>query len=284
MKKTNPIAIIILMMLLVLTTVAGCAPKAAPPSQSTPPPSQSAAPPVSLTIAAASSLNGYLQKVDALYTQSNPNVTITPTFGASGSLQSQIENGAPVDIFISAAEKQMDALQKEQLIVPDTRKDLLVNTLVLIVASGSAAGITSFQDLATDKVKKVAIGEPKSVPAGAYALAALKELQIADKVKSKEVMGSDVRQVLTDVSSGNVDAGIVYLTDAKTTSQVEVVATAPADINQTITYPVAVIKSSKNADAANAYLTLSVQRSGRGSLEAIRLHRKIGRPGTSFSA
>jgi molybdate transport system substrate-binding protein len=232
-----------------MATLAGCAPKAAPPQ---PAANQQ---PVTLTVSAAASLNGYLQKVDALYTQANPNVTITPTFGASGTLESQIENGAPSDVFISAAEKQMNELQKKQLIATDTRADLLANTLVLIVPSDSTASITSFQDLATAKVKSVAIGEPKSVPAGEYALKALTELKIAGQVKPKEVMGSDVRTVLADVETGNVDAGLVYLTDAKTTDKVKVVATAPADINAQITYPVAVIKASGHADAAKAYVS-----------------------------
>jgi molybdate transport system substrate-binding protein len=234
----------VLALLLVLATVAGCAPKAAPPAPQ---------PPVSLTVSAASSLTDVLKQVDAQYMKENPNVTVTANFAGSGALQKQIENGAPVDLFLSAAAQQMDALQKEQLLLDGTRKDLLGNTLVLVVPSDSTLGLTDFKDLATDKVKKVAIGEPKSVPCGMYAEEVFKLDGIADQVKSKLVEGTDVRAVLSYVESGNVDAGIVFQTDANTTNTVKVVATAPDAINATVVYPVAVIKASKNAAAAQAY-------------------------------
>lgn len=245
MKRITSIACIVLALLLALAAVPGCAPKAAPPAQ---------APPVSLTVSAASSLTDVLKEVDSAYTQTKSNVTVTPNFAGSGALQKQIENGAPADVFISAAATQMNALQKEQLLLDGTRKDLLGNTVVLVVPSDSALGITDFKDLATAKVKKVAIGDPKSVPCGMYAAQVFQEDNITDKVKSKEVIGSDVRAVLTDVESGNVDAGVVFSTDAKTSTKVKVVANAPADINAKVIYPAAVIKASKNADAAKDYL------------------------------
>ncbi len=247
MKRIKSIACIVLVLLLALATVAGCAPKAAPPAAQ--------APPVSLTVSAASSLTDVLKEVDAAYTQTKPNVTVTPNFAGSGALQKQIENGAPADVFLSAAATQMDALQKEQLLLDSTRKDLLGNTVVLVVPSDSTLGITDFKDLATDKVKKVAIGDPKSVPCGMYADQVFKEDNITDKVKSKEVIGSDVRAVLTYVESGNVDAGVVFSTDAKTSTKVKVVANAPDDINAKVVYPAAVVKASKNADAAKDYLS-----------------------------
>ncbi len=138
MKRVTPIAIIVLTVLLILATVAGCAPKAAPP--------QSTAPPVSLTVAAAASLTDVLKEVDSLYMQGKPNVTVTPIFGGSGALQQQIENSGPaIDVFISAAAKQMDNLQKEQLLLDGTREDLLGNKLVLIVPNDSTLGITGFR-------------------------------------------------------------------------------------------------------------------------------------------
>jgi molybdate transport system substrate-binding protein len=209
---------------------------------------------VELYISAASSLTNVLKEIDTLYTKANPNVTITANFAGSGTLQQQIEQGAPADIFISAAAAQMDNLQKENLILTDTRQNLLTNTLVLIVPADSAKRITSFSDLALDKVTKVAIGDPKSVPAGAYAKQVFDELGITAQVQPKEVLGSAVTQVLTYVETGNVDAGIVYATDALSSSKVIVEAYAPADINAKIVYPVAVIKGSKNPDAAKDYL------------------------------
>ncbi len=180
-------------------------------------------------------------------------MTITPNFASSGTLQQQIENGAPTDVFISAGAAQMDALQKQELILNDTRKDLLKNKVVLIVPSDSTLDLTSFTDLTNDKVKKVAIPDPKSTPSGMYGQQAFDELGITAQIQSKLIIGSDVRQVLTYVESGNADAGIVYSTDALTSSKVKVVASAPDDINAKVVYPVAVIKASKNPDAAKDY-------------------------------
>ena len=209
--------------------------------------------PVTLNISAAASLTDALKEINSLYSQDNPAVTVTTNFGGSGTLQKQIENGAPTDIFISAAATQMDALQKEKLIVDDSRKDLLINKIVLIVPSGNPLGISDFKDLASDKATKIAIGDPKSVPAGMYGQQVFDKFGISDALKSKLVLAGDVRQVLTYVESGNVDAGIVYLTDAKTSTKIKIVANAPDDINAKILYPVAVIKASRNVDAARAY-------------------------------
>jgi len=207
-----------------------------------------------LNLSAASSLTDALKEVNTLYTQKNTNLIITPNFASSGTLQKQIEQGAPADVFISAAASQMDALEKQVLIVTDSRNNLLNNKVVLVVPDDSTLGITSFQDLTEDSVKKIGIGDPKSVPAGTYGQQAFDQLGITARIQSKLALGSDVRQVLSYVESGDVDAGIVYLTDAKTSSRVKVVANAPADINTKVVYPVAVIKSSKNQDAAKKYI------------------------------
>jgi len=243
-RRTTGIVCMVLALLLVLATVAGCAPKVAPPAPQ---------PPVSLTVSAASSLTDVLKQVDSLYMKEKPNVTVTANFGGSGALQQQIENGAPVDLFLSAAAQQMDALQKEQLLLDDTRKDLLGNKVVLVVPDDSTLDITDFKDLASDKVKKVAIGEPKSVPCGMYAEQVFTADGIAAEVKNKLVEGNDVRMVLSYVESGNVDAGVVFQTDANTSTKVKVVAQAPDAINATVVYPVAIIKDSKNVDAAKDY-------------------------------
>jgi molybdate transport system substrate-binding protein len=208
---------------------------------------------VTLTVAAASSLTDALKEIDAVYSAANPSVTIVSNFASSGTLQIQIQNGAPVDVFVSAAIAQMDNLQKDQLVLTETRRNLLNNNVVLIVPVGSSLNLSSFTDLTFDKVKKIAIGDPKSVPAGTYASQAFDQLGIASQLQPKLVLGADVRQVLTYVETGNVDAGVVYSTDALTSGQVKVVALAPADINARVVYPVAVIQSSNNQDAAKAY-------------------------------
>jgi molybdate transport system substrate-binding protein len=214
----------------------------------------SSATPVELNVSAAASLTDVLKEINALYVQENPNVTITPNFASSGTLQQQIEQGAPCDVFLSAAAAQMDNLQNGELILTDTRKNLLNNSVVLIVPVDSTLGITSFNDLATDKVTSVAIGDPKSVPGGKYAQQAFDALGITDQVQPKEILGNTMPQVLTYVETGNVEAGIVFATDALMSTKVIVVASAPAEINAKIVYPVAVIKASKNVNAAKAYI------------------------------
>ena len=215
-----------------------------------------------ILVSAAASLKESLEEVKPLYKQTKPNVNVTYNFGASGALQQQIENGAPADIFISAAKKQMDALQSKNLILTDTRSNLLTNKLVLIVPK-NFSGLTSFRQLTDSKIKKIAVGEPRSVPAGQYAEEIFKNLGILQQVKSKLVLGNNVRQVLSFVESGNADAGIVYATDAKISPQVKQVATAPANSHSPIIYPVAVLKSSKNAAAAREYVQfLSSNRAG----------------------
>jgi molybdate transport system substrate-binding protein len=209
---------------------------------------------VELNISAGAGLIDVLTEINRLYTQVSNNVNITANFASSGTLQQQIEQGAPIDVFISAAAAQMDNLQHKGLIIDDTRQDLLTNKIVLIVPVDSDLGITGFFDLATAEVERIAIGDPQSVPAGKYAQDVFDELDITAQLESKLVFGSDVRQVLTYVETGNVDAGVVYITDALTSDKVIVVASAPADINARVVYPVAVIKTSRQVDAANAYI------------------------------
>ncbi|MBZ4653122.1 MAG: molybdenum transporter, periplasmic molybdate-binding protein [Peptococcaceae bacterium] len=170
-------------------------------------------------------------------------------FGSSGALQQQIEQGAPVDIFISAAPKQMDALQQKNFLMEGSRHDLLENRMVLIVPRDSTA-INSFQDLARERVKKVAIGAPESVPAGKYAQEAIVSLGLWEQILSKVVYAKDVRQVLAYVETGNVDAGIVYQTDTKISDKVKVIAAAASQSHSPVLYPMAVIKGSKHSREA----------------------------------
>jgi molybdate transport system substrate-binding protein len=208
---------------------------------------------VTLNISAAASLTDSLKAFNTLYSQIKNNVTIVPNFAASGTLQKQIEEGAPADIFISAAAAQMNNLANEGLIDNSTRKNLLNNKVVLVVPSDSTLSLSSFKDLTGEKVKKIAIGDPKSVPAGTYAQQAFDEMGITSQVTGKYVMGADVKAVLSYVESGNVDAGIVYSTDALTSKKVKIVASAPDDINAKVVYPVAVVKTSKYPNEALDY-------------------------------
>lgn len=213
-----------------------------------------AQPKPTLLVSAAASLQDALKDIDPLFKAANPRVEVNYNFGASGTLQKQIEQGAPADIFISAAPKQMDALQQQNLLLSDSRRTLLTNRLVLVVPKTSSLKLTSFKQLNQPAVRRIAIGEPRSVPAGQYAEEVLRKLGVWDALQPKLVLGNSVRNVLSVVESGNADAGIVYSTDAKIAPAVKVVVTAPAGTHAPIVYPMAVLKASKNPQMARAYL------------------------------
>ncbi|WP_341528189.1 molybdate ABC transporter substrate-binding protein [Nostoc sp. UHCC 0302] len=231
-----------------LILVVGCN-QTKTPNLSSSPASQT----TNLTISAAASLKDAMDEIKPLYSKEKPNVNLTYNFGSSGTLQQQIEQGAGIDIFISAATKQIKALQQKGLLLDGTTKDLLTNQMVLIAPQNSTV-VTDFKDLISSRVKKIALGEPKSVPAGQYAEQVLTSLKIADKIKSKVVYAKDVRQALNYVESGNADAGIVYLSDAKSTQKVKIVTTAPEKTHSPVVYPIAILKSSKNVDAAKGFV------------------------------
>jgi molybdate transport system substrate-binding protein len=210
--------------------------------------------PSPLLVAAAASLQTALQEITPLYTQANRNQKIDYNFAASGALQQQIEQGAPVDVFISAAAKQMKALQEKGLLVSGTQNNLLTNRLVLIIPKQSAVSLTDFRQLVRSQVKRISVGEPRSVPAGQYATEVLQNLGILDRVRSKFVLGNNVKSVLTAVETGDVDAGIVYITDAKASDKVKVAATADRKLHSPIVYPIAVLKSSKSPAASKQYV------------------------------
>lgn len=225
-----------------LVTLGGCGNGAHPPNQ-----------PITLTISAAISLKAPLEAIGQSYERVHPDERVVCNFGASGTLQHQIEQGAPVDIFISAGESQMDALEKDSLLVPGTRRDLLGNQLVLIVPTRSV-GIKDFPDLTNSTVKSIAVGDPQVVPAGMYAKETLDNLGLLPKIQKKLVFAQDVRQALAYVETGNADAGLVYVTDARTSNAVRVAATAPSDSHLPILYPVALLKDSKSPEAAHTLL------------------------------
>jgi molybdate transport system substrate-binding protein len=206
-----------------------------------------------ITVSAAISLKDVLDEIAQLYRAQTPDTMIHFNLGASGTLERQIEEGAPVDVFISASEDQMNSLESKGLLLPGTRRDLVRNAVVLIVPKGKT-GIASFEDLARPEMKHIAIGEPKTVPAGRYAQEVLTHFHLYEQLKPKFVLTSDVRQVLTYVSTGNVDAGIAYATDAQTSAEVSIVTTAPEDSHSPVIYPVATLKSSKESAEAKRFL------------------------------
>jgi molybdate transport system substrate-binding protein len=207
----------------------------------------------SLLVSTAASLKEAMEEVKTNYQQSKPGVTINYNFGASGALLQQIQQGAPADIFISAGKKQVDTLEQSGKLVVGTRSILAKNRLVLIVPSNQV-GITSFLNLTENNIKKIAIAEPRSVPAGQYAEQVLKKLGIYEKVKAKFVYANNVRQVLAAVEAGNADAGLVYRTDAAISNKVKTVVAADEKYHSPIVYPMAVLKQSKNIAAATEFV------------------------------
>lgn len=206
-----------------------------------------------LLVSAAASLKETLEEIKPMYQRNRSDIDVTFNFGASGALLQQIEQGAPADIFISAAKKQMDTLEQKGWIVPETHTNFANNQLVLIAPKDSTS-LTSFMSLKASEIKRIAIGEPRSVPAGQYAEQVLQKLNLTNDVKPKLVYANNVRQVLAAVESGNADAGLVYLTDAKISDKVKVAAIADESSHSSIVYPMAVLRSSKNADAAKAFV------------------------------
>lgn len=209
---------------------------------------------VELTILAAASLTDVCNEIETLYETANPNVNLTFSYGGSGALQTQIEEGAPADVFISAATKQMTALDEKELMNSDSIVNLLENKVVLIVPADSTSEVTSFDDVVTDKVTMIGLGEAGSVPVGQYAEEIFATLGTLDAVKDRANYGSDVRTVLSWVETSAVDCGVVYATDAYTTDKVKIVCEAPAGSCKRVIYPAGVVKSSANFNEAAAFV------------------------------
>lgn len=204
-----------------------------------------------IIVSAAASLKNAMSEIETMYEGENAGIDLTFNFGSSGSLQKQIEQGAPADLFFSAGKSQVDSLEEKNLLLADTRKDVLLNELVL-VAGKDDTKITGFDDL--KKAEKIGIGTPESVPAGKYAKEALTSMKLWDSLESKFVQAKDVTQVLTYVESGNVEAGLVYKSDTVGSDKVKIVASAPADSHSPIIYPAAVIAATKNPAEAKAFM------------------------------
>ncbi|NRD77863.1 molybdate ABC transporter substrate-binding protein [Bacillus sp. BRMEA1] len=245
MKKR--INVLIFSILMVMLVVSGCS--TSEKTQKTDTKKQaSSEKTVELTVSAAASLQNALNVIKSNFEKEHPNVKITYNFGASGALQQQISQGAPVDLFFSAAEDKFDKLVKAGLIEKKQSSNLLGNELVLVVPKDSNKGIETFKDLT--KAGKIAMGTPEAVPAGLYAKETLGKLNIWNTIEGKVVYGKDVRQVLTYVETGNVDAGIVYKTDALISQKVKIASTANANTHDPIIYPLGMIKNSSHPKEA----------------------------------
>jgi molybdate transport system substrate-binding protein len=219
------------------------------------------------TISAAISTKEAVEELGRGFMAARPGVTLRYNFGSSGELQKQIEAGAPVDLFISAAQRQMDELEQKKLIVATTRAVFARNVLTVIKPTDSKIDISKPADLLDARVTKIVVGSPKTVPAGQYAEESLKALGLWDKLQTKLVFSENVRQALDYVARGEVDAGFVYTTDAATRGQQVKEAFRPAeDTYRPVLYPAAVVTGARQPALAQAFLDLLVGGDGRAVL------------------
>lgn len=232
-----------------------------------------------IRVAAAISLSEAMKTAAADYEKATGNKVVL-NFGSSGQLMGQIRNGADVDVFISAADRQVDELARDKLVDPATRTVVATNALVLIVPADAKSPPASFEALAG--AARIAIGEPQTVPAGQYARQVLTSLKLTDALKPKLVYGTNVRQVLAYVERGEVSAGVVYLTDAITAGEkVKVVATADPKTHEPIVYPGVVVSASRKPDAAGRFLAHITRPANAAAFTARGFARPATQPNTA---
>lgn len=201
---------------------------------------------VELTISAAASLTDAMKEIQSSYEAKHSAVKLNFNFGASGALQKQIEQGAPVDLFLSAATKNLNELVAQGLIDANQHNIVLTNELVVIIPGDRPAEVLGLQDLTNESIKLIAIGIPESVPAGSYAQETLTNAQLWNELQPKLVQAKDVRQVLQYVETGNADAGFVYKSDALTSQEIAIsFAVDPASYTP-VEYPIGILKSTRH--------------------------------------
>jgi molybdate transport system substrate-binding protein len=224
-----------------------------------------------ITVSAAISLKNAFEEIGNLFESRNAGTKMVFNFGASGDLARQIEGGAPVDVFASAAQKDMDQIDTKGLIDGVTRANFVKNAVVLIQSAASTLEIRGFEDLLKPEVKMISIGNPQTVPAGKYAQEVFTHFKLWEGIGKKLVLAENVRQVLDYVTKNEVDAGVVYATDAAVQAgKVKIVATAPTGSHKPVVYPVAMVKGSKYEALAKAFITLLK------SDEGMRILKKYG--------
>ena len=207
-----------------------------------------------LLVSAAISLKDMLTRLAADFEKKNGPAKILFNFASTGQLRAQIESGAPADVFVSASSDDMDKLSSKKLIIESSRINLVANRLVLIINRKQPLALQDIGDLTSKSIRRIAIVNPATSPAGRYAQEALGYYHIYDQLRSKLIFGENVRQVLDYVARGEVDFGFVYATDALVEKEVSVVREIPDYTHKPIIYPAAVINSSKNATLAGQFI------------------------------
>ncbi len=220
-----------------------------------------------VTVSAAISLKNAFEEIGNIFRERNPGVKLVFNFGASGDLARQIEAGAPVDLFASAAQKEMDDIDRKGLLAANSRMDFTGNAVVLVKPAHSNIPLQSLKDLQRGEVKKVVIGNPKTVPAGRYAEEVLRHFDLWDAIKGKLIFAEHVRQALDYVARDEVDAGLVYSTDAMVRSkEVRIVLKAPGGSHQPVVYPMGIIKGAKEEPLSRAFVDLVQSAEGQSIL------------------
>lgn len=223
--------------------------------------------PKDITVSAAISLKNAFEEVGKLYEAQNGTKCVF-NFGASGDLAKQIAGGAPVDVFASAAQKDMDDVDKQGHIVTASRADFAANSVVLIIPAGTKTSLKSFEGLKAAEIGKIAVGNPKTVPAGRYAEEVFGFYRMLPSIKDKLIYAENVRQVLDYVVRDEVDAGVVYATDAAVGSkEIRIIAAAPEASHKPVVYPIAVVKGTKSEAGAKAFVSLVLSPEGKKILQ-----------------
>ena len=218
-----------------------------------------------LNVSAATSLREVLAELKTLYAHDHAGIAVTLNIAGSGMLQHEIENGAPVDVFISASAKEIFALEKKDLLARDSIRNIARNTLVLIVPAANTT-IHAFADLTKPEVRHIAIGEPRTVAVGTYTMETFAALKLTDALAPKLVNLPDVVQVVANVSTGDADAGVVYETDALRSIKVRVAAKSEPKTHQMILYPCAIPKASRQKAAAHEFIVFLTSPAARAVL------------------
>lgn len=219
-----------------------------------------------LTVFAAASLSDALREIGSVYEKTSGN-KIRFNFAASSLLARQIKEGAPADVFFSADELKMDDLSRAGLIADDTRRAFLSNQLVIVVHRENGPAIFSPEDLASRAIRRIALAEPNTVPAGIYASAYLEQRGLLKSVRGKILPSENVRACLAAVEAGNADVGFVYKTDALISKRVKIAFEVPAHEGPRISYPLAVLKDTRHADAARRFASYLASPDARGAFE-----------------
>ncbi|RKD25018.1 molybdate ABC transporter substrate-binding protein [Ammoniphilus oxalaticus] len=218
---------------------------------------------IELMISAAASLTDALNEIKSVFESEHPGSTLTINPGSSGKLATQIEQGAPSDVFLSASKKDMDRLEEQGLIDKDTRVDFTNNVLVLITNKENPSNLSSFEEIDPAMIGDFAIGEPESVPAGRYTKEVFEHLNLWEPMQDKLVLASDVRQVLTYVESGNAELGVVYSSDASISDKVTIIAESNPEWHAPIVYPGAVLADTSHDELAKAFLDYLTSDAGK---------------------